>query len=239
VIEARLRRFKGKDAERRITLMRLFEEAGCRDGHLLTQPVTDADAPNVICSLPGSTDRVIVVGAHFDRVDAGDGVADNWSGASLLPSLYQSLSAKMRRHTFLFIGFSDEEEGFVGSRFYVERLNEDALKSIQAMINLDTLGLESMKIWASDSDPRLVALMNDVARSMQLPVDVMNIDGIGNSDGISFKKHDIPIITLHSVTLDNLHILHSREDRFSIINLGEYYNAYNLISGYLTALDQR
>ncbi|PYX03200.1 MAG: Zn-dependent exopeptidase M28, partial [Acidobacteria bacterium] len=34
--------------------------------------------PNVICVLPGSSDKVIIVGAHFDRVSEGDGVVDNW-----------------------------------------------------------------------------------------------------------------------------------------------------------------
>ena len=40
-----------------------------------------------------SPERVIVLTSHNDKVDVGDGVVDNWSGASLLPSLFQSLAA--------------------------------------------------------------------------------------------------------------------------------------------------
>jgi Zn-dependent M28 family amino/carboxypeptidase len=69
--------------------------------------------------LPGSSDQVIIVGAHFDRVPEGDGVVDNWSGASLLPSLYEAVKNEPRKHTYIFIGFTDEEQGEVGSRFYV------------------------------------------------------------------------------------------------------------------------
>ena len=238
-IKDRLHLYKGKDAKRRITLTRLFEEVGCKDNHLDLQQIRKADAPNVICTLPGSTDEVIVVGAHFDRVDKGDGVADNWSGASMLPSLYQSLSAIQRKHTFVFAGFSDEEEGYVGSRFYVAHLTEEQRMSIKAMVNLDTLGLESTRVWASNSDPDLVSLINEVALSMQLPIDVMNVDKYGNSDGISFQERDVPVITLHSITKENIKILHSDRDTFSEIRLDDYYDTYNLVSEFLSTLDQK
>jgi hypothetical protein len=59
--------------------------------------------------LPGETERIILVGAHTDHVEEGDGVVGNWSGASLLPSLLYSLSAKPGQHTFVFNGFTAEE----------------------------------------------------------------------------------------------------------------------------------
>ncbi len=238
-IEDRLRRYGDTDPERSKILRQMFEEAGCRDQRLRIQPVTGADAPNIICSLQGETGEVIIVGAHFDFVAEGEGVADNWSGAALLPSLYQSLSSTTRRHTFLFIGFSDEEEGYVGSHFYVEQLNKEELESIQAMINLDTLGLAPTKVWTSNSNPELVGLLNRVAVSMQLPLDRMDVDGIGDSDGNSFSKRDIPIITLHSVTLENLHILHSEDDTYNAIEMNQYYDTYKLVAAYLEILDQQ
>ena len=71
--------------------------------------------PSVICWPPGSSDKVIIVGVHFDRVSKGDGVVDNWSGASLLPSLYEAVKSEPRKHTYIFIGFTDEEVGEAGS----------------------------------------------------------------------------------------------------------------------------
>jgi len=238
VIEERLRRYEGKDAERRVTLTRLFEEVGCKDNHLEVQPVKNADAPNVICTLPGSTDKVIVVGAHFDRVDKGHGVVDNWSGASMLPSLYQSLNIKTPKHTYIFIGFSDEEEGYVGSGFYVDSLTDEELDSIQAMVNLDTLGLDTTKVWASNSDPFLVALVFNIASKMDLPVNIMNVDNYGDSDGSSFKKRDVRVLTMHSITVENIGILHSNKDTFSAIELDDYYDSYNLIAAFLAVLDE-
>jgi len=44
-------------------------------------------------------------------IEAGDGVVDNWTGASLLSSLYQGLADVPRRHTFRFVSFSHGEYG--------------------------------------------------------------------------------------------------------------------------------
>lgn len=237
VIEDRLGRAAGKDSAREAILKQMFEEAGCRGNHLEEQPVKHADAPNVICTLAGDSNDVIVVGAHFDHAEAGDGIADNWSGASLLPSLYQSLNSEPRRYSFVFIGFTEEENGFIGSDFYTKQLTEDQTAHIKAMINLDTLGLSPTEVWASDSDPALVEKLNTVASAMKLPLTGMNVDGVGDSDGRPFKKRKIPIITLHSVTLATLSILHTPADTLSAINLLDYYDSYNLIAGYLSVLD--
>ena len=113
-VEARLRKYTGDNKQREATLKQMFTEAGCDGQHISEQPVKGSKLPNVICLLPGSSDRVIIVGAHFDRVSAGDGVVDNWSGASLLPSLYEAVKTEPRKHTYIFIGFTDEERGEVG-----------------------------------------------------------------------------------------------------------------------------
>jgi hypothetical protein len=74
----------------------MFAEADCNDHHLSEQPVKGSKLPNLICLLPGSSGRVIIVGGHFDRVSEGDGVVDNWSGAPLLPSLYEAVKIEAR-----------------------------------------------------------------------------------------------------------------------------------------------
>jgi hypothetical protein len=237
VIEDRLLQYKGQDSFRATTLKKLFQEAGCNGERLKEQEVPHAAGPNVVCTLPGTGNNVIIVGAHFDHVSVGDGVVDNWSGASLLPSLFQSLSSMPRQHTYIFINFTEEEKGFVGSRFYADKLTKDEKARVRGMINLDTLGLGPTEIWVSNSDPDLVKKLFNTASAMKLPVKEMNVDGIGNSDGDSFKRHSIPIITLHSVTTDTLGILHTDKDKAAVINRNDYYDSYRLIAGYLAILD--
>ena len=237
VIENRLLQYKGPDSFRAATLKKLFQEAGCNGERLKEQEVPNAAAPNVVCTLPGTSNNVIIVGAHFDHVSVGDGVVDNWSGASLLPSLFQSLSSTPRQHTYIFINFTEEEKGFVGSRYYADTLTKDERARVRGMINLDTLGLGPTEIWISNSDPNLVKKLIGTASAMNLPVKEMNVDGIGNSDGDSFKRHSIPIITLHSVTTDTLGLLHTDKDIPAAIKRDHYYDSYRLIAAYLATLD--
>lgn len=57
VVEARLRKYAGDDKEREEALKRMFVEAGCDDQHLTEQVVKGSKLPNVICALPGNSER--------------------------------------------------------------------------------------------------------------------------------------------------------------------------------------
>ena len=103
LIAQRVKRYGGSDIKREAALKQMFGEAGCAE--ITEQPVKGLKEPNLICVMKGNSERSIIVGAHYDHVDRGSGVVDNWSGASLLPSLMQSLKNEQRRHTYIFIAF--------------------------------------------------------------------------------------------------------------------------------------
>jgi putative aminopeptidase FrvX len=237
VIQARLESFSKKNDEREAELKKLFLDSGCPADHLSERLVKKKLAPNVICILPGQTDGIILVGAHFDKVKAGEGVADNWSGASLLPSLLYSLNDKPHRHTFVFVGFTGEELGLVGSQFYANKLSVSDQARIVAMVNMDTLGLGTTQIWGTHADRLLQELLIATAHAMDLQIGIVNVDGVGSSDSESFAKYKIPRITIHSVTQETWPILHTDKDRLSAIKMNDYYGTYRLISAYLSYLD--
>jgi len=237
-IESRLREYGGTNFERGATLNRMFVDAGCGE-HLSEQRVRFSKPPNVICVLPGTSGRVIIVGAHFDRVPESAGVADNWSGAALLPSLYESLSFEPRRHTYVFIGFTDEETGLVGSRFYARNMTPEQVAATDAMINMDTLGLAPTEVWTSRSDERLILALVSAAKYMKLPLNGLNFERVGSTDSESFKARKIPRITIHSLTQksENDQILHTSKDKLSAMNLDYYHDTYRLMALYLVYLD--
>jgi hypothetical protein len=238
VIESRLREYGGGNRERGARLKRMFDDAGCGP-HLSEQSVRRSSPPNVVCVLPGTGERVIIVGAHFDRVPQGDGVADNWSGASLLPSLYESVKVEPRQHTFVFIGFTDEEKGLVGSGYYARRMKPDQVAATDAMVNLDVLGLTTTEVWASRADPRLTRALVHVAKALELPLHGLDFDQVGSTDSESFRLRKIPTITLHSLTQqsEDAGILHSRKDKFEVVNLEHHYDSYHMLAVYLVFLD--
>lgn len=238
-IEKHLKSFSD-DNDRRETLIRKwFADSGCHGANLSEQAVGGSLPPNVVCVLPGETQEAIVVGAHTDKVAAGDGVVDNWTGAVLLPALLYSISAQPRHHTFIFIGFSGEEKGLVGSRFYADHLRPEQRSHIEAMINFDSLGLGPSEVWGAHADKTLADDLRSVAAASKLPLTTMNPENGASTDSESFARFQIPRITLHSVTPLTWSILHSSRDRMGAIKIGDYYDSYRLIAEYLDYLDER
>ena len=237
VIEHRLERVRAKTSERRKVLEDLFREAGCTE--VTEQLVPGSKEPNVICAHDGGEPGVIMVGGHYDAESHGMGAVDDWSGASLLPSLYESIEKKARRHRFVFVGFSGEEAGLVGSGTYVKRLSKDARTLVRAMVNLECLGLTPPKVWAQRADKGLLDSYLRVANALQIPPVGVNVENVGDDDSHAFLNAKIPVITIHSVTQEALPILHSRRDQLQAINPEYYYTAYRVVATYLTYLDSR
>ncbi len=239
VIEGRLKSFSTKNGERAALIRKWFAESGCKDANLSEQALDSKLPPNVICVLPGETQEVILVGAHTDKVESfGDGVVDNWTGAALLPSLLYSLSAQPRHHTLIFIGFSGEERGLAGSRYYVDHLAQQQRARIEGMVNFDSLGLGPTEVWGANADKVLLDALASVAAASKLPASAMNVPDNATADSESFARYHIPRITLHSVTQSTWPILHSPRDNMSAIKMNDYYDSYKLIAEYLAYLDQ-
>ncbi|MGB2590766.1 MAG: M28 family peptidase [Candidatus Acidiferrum sp.] len=239
VVQQRLNEFGGDNARRKQTLKELLGEAGCDGKSLSEQEIPRSPLPNVICKLPGSSGRTIIVGAHYDRIGPGDSVVDNWSGASLLPSLYEALKAEPRTHTYLFIGFGDSVKELIGSKFYVHQLSEAQSLRIDAMVDMEGLGLAPTEVWVDQSNKKLAGELAFVAGVLKLPASWVDIDGVGYSDSGEFATGGIPTVAIHSLTQKawDEHILHTRKDRISDIHLDDYYQTYRLVAGYLAYLD--
>lgn len=235
-IKARLSEAKFYNEARAKKLKSMFAEAACpqlSDGRVKGHP-----EPNIICVLPGKSAKTIVVGAHFDHVPVGEGVVDNWSGASLLPTLLESVLPQERTHTIVFVGFSAEENGLVGSRAYVKDLTAEQRANVSAMVNLDTLGLSPTKVWESHANPGLVNAIIHLATAMKLPLTLLDVEKVGSTDSESFRAAKIPSIAIHSLTQETLPILHTHRDTMKAIKLDDYYQTYQLLAAYLMMLDQ-
>ncbi len=237
IVEERLRAYTTRNKERLPALRRIFEDAGCTGDALTEQRVKGVKAPNLICTFKGETDSIILIGAHFDLVEKGSGVADNWTGASLLPTLFQSLNNSKMKHTFVFVAFTGEELGLLGSKSFVKQMREDLTK-IKGMVNLDTLGLSDTKVWTTQADKKMLGLLGALAKAMNLPVAAVNVDNVGSSDSESFRVKNIPALTLHSLTQETLKILHTDKDTIEQIKMDEYYRSYRLIAAYMALLDR-
>ncbi len=118
----------------------------------------EVQATNIVGILLGSDpqlkDQVVVLGAHYDHLGEGGegslaprsgeihhGADDNASGVAGLLELARIFSSHETRprRTLVFIAFSGEEEGLLGSNYYVNHPIIPLTKTI-AMINMDMIG---------------------------------------------------------------------------------------------------
>lgn len=118
----------------------------------------EAPAANVIGILEGSDPKlkqeIIVIGAHYDHLGRGGqgslaaregeihhGADDNASGVAGLLELARTFAKdrKSVRRTMVFIAFGGEEEGLLGSSYYVRNPAMPLAQTV-AMINLDMIG---------------------------------------------------------------------------------------------------
>jgi hypothetical protein len=219
--------------QRAAQLRAWFRQAGCAGDSLLEQKVAGSDTPNIICRMRGRSDDVIVVGAHYDQPSSGERPIDNWKSAVLLPSFYQCLRPRRRRHTMFFVAFSDNGNELTGSEAFVSQFVAAEPGHVTAMINLDALGLSPTKVWSAHSDKDLLHDLVTMVYVMKLPASQIDIAAAGKTDSEPFRSLDIPQITIHSMTQANL-----AEGAVTAFRPGNYYDSYRLICGYLAYLDQ-
>jgi len=94
---------------------------------------------NIIAEKPGTGDGMIVLGAHYDSVETGDGADDNASGVALLLAAAEKFEKTDTPQTLRFVFFGAEEAGFFGSSAHVEGMSEEELESTVCMMNFDSL----------------------------------------------------------------------------------------------------
>lgn len=179
---------------------------------------------NVVAEKKGtfSTEKVIVLGAHYDTVLGSPGADDNASGVAVLLEVAKNIQSMTLGTTVKFIAFGLEEYGYAGSTHYAEKAKKNGEKII-GMISLEMVGFTSPR---QNYPPRLMSmdypnvgnfigiignessrvLFEKVRQSFrthipQLPVESLlvpgkgeGIEGVRLSDHSSFWDQDFPAL---------------------------------------------
>ena len=174
---------------------------------------------NVVGVLEGAgptADETIVVGAHYDHLGHGgmasgslaffskdihNGADDNASGTALMIELARrvaKLEAPLPRRV-VFIAFSGEEKGLLGSAHYVKRALFPLDKTVM-MINFDMVGRLNEKneltVVGTGSADGIEALVDAVGSETGFKIKKVKgmSDGFGGSDHESFYLKNVPIL---------------------------------------------
>lgn len=237
----------------------------------------NAAAFNVVGILEGSDPELkkeaIVIGAHYDHLGRGGagslaqrqgdvhhGADDNASGVAGVLELARifSSSPKRPRRTLVFIAFSGEEEGLLGSNFYVNNpvwpLNQTV-----AMINMDMIGrMKDNRLMiggvgtSSEWRDWIQASQNHLSAPQPTGVDkgkggarpggpaqpftlTLNEDGYGPSDHSSFYAKQIPVLFFFTGTHDDYH---KPTDTAEKINYRDEARILSFIKSLIRSIDE-
>jgi hypothetical protein len=169
-------------------------------------------ARNVMGYLDNNAEHTVVIGAHFDHLGYGEdgnsmirsgepsihnGADDNASGTSAMIELaFLMKQNKIKNHNYLFIGFSAEELGLNGSKYFVENPTIP-LNQINYMINMDMVGRlndssKTITIGGYGTSPSWKTMIDGVKnKNFFIRIDS---SGTGPSDHTSFYRKDIPVL---------------------------------------------
>ena len=138
-------------------------------------------------------DEVVIVGAHLDSWDLGQGATDNGTGTIVVLETARALvkSGIQPKRTIRFISFTGEEGGLHGSKAYVEQ-HKDELARISACIVHDTGTGKVIGIGAKHRPALKPLLEKELATLTELGVNQFQGNFITGSDHASFDKAGVP-----------------------------------------------
>lgn len=117
--------------------------------------VEQVTTENLLADTPsGRTDRTVVVGGHLDSVGEGPGINDNGSGtAAMLETALQMAELEIEpENRVRFAFWSGEEDGLLGSDYYVSQLSSRQLKGTALNLNFDMVGSPNAVNFVYDGD---------------------------------------------------------------------------------------
>jgi aminopeptidase YwaD len=163
----------------------------------------------LIADLPGRGRDWVVVSAHIDGHPHGESAIDNATGVAVALALARLLAPHVSGcpRGLRICLFSAEEWGLVGSRLWLDRMDEAARRSMVININLDSVGGASGLTALTSGFERLDAWVKDTAASASeasghstsacagLPI-ATHLPLMANSDHANFAAHGIPAVRL-------------------------------------------
>jgi aminopeptidase YwaD len=201
----------------------------------VSQEEVEADAYNVVGYIDNGQPTTVVIGAHYDHLGWGgegsrapgvhaihNGADDNASGTAALIALAEYLGKKedLTGHNYLFLAFSAEERGLLGSKYFVANPTFN-IDQTAYMINMDMVGRlrdGALQIGGTGT----AAQWNKVIENTQCEELSFKLDpsGIGPSDHSSFYTNGIPVLHFFTGSHDDYHKPEDDADKINYMGIG-------------------
>ncbi len=175
---------------------------------------------NVVGYIDNGAATTVVIGAHYDHLGWGHdgnslytgpeaihhGADDNASGTAAVIELARLLkNSKDKNNNYLFLNFSGEELGLIGSNYFVNHATIDTAK-INYMINMDMVGRyrpdKGMDVEGLGTSPSFAFIKTFAYDTLKLKY---SDKGTGPTDHTSFYYANIPVLNFFTGTHEDYH----------------------------------
>jgi Zn-dependent M28 family amino/carboxypeptidase len=194
---------------------------------------------NVLGYIDNKAAKTVVIGAHYDHLGFGaegslyrgekaihNGADDNASGVAVLLNLAGKLKKTNTNNNYLFISFSGEEMGLIGSNYFVKNATI-SVDSINYMINMDMIGRlkkdSALAVYGVGTSPIFKQTLTAHNDNFKL---ISKESGIGPSDHTSFYLSDIPVLHFFTGQHEDYHKPSDDSDKLN-------YTGMETISNYI------
>ncbi|WP_336066852.1 M28 family peptidase [Mesoflavibacter sp. CH_XMU1404-2] len=195
---------------------------------------------NVVGFIDNQAEHTVIIGAHYDHLGYGaegslyrgdtkeihNGADDNASGVGVLLDLAKKLKDTNKGNNYLFITFSGEEMGLLGSNYYAKNPTVSNDKA-NYMINMDMVGRlkadSTLAVYGVGTSPIFKQTLKAHNQKFKL---VQNESGVGPSDHTSFYNVDVPVLHFFTGQHEDYH---KPSDDFDKLN----YDGMSTISNYI------
>ncbi len=216
-----------------------------------TDPHTDAQfvsgdgtitGTNVIGYIDNKADKTVIIGAHYDHLGMGgegslyaegeaihNGADDNASGVGVMLQLADKLKDSITGSNYVFIAFSGEEMGLLGSNYFCKNPTID-FDMANYMINMDMVGRlrddKTLSVTGTGTAPIWNQVLNSANPGFKL---VLGESGMGPSDHTSFYLQDIPVLHFFTGQHEDYHKPSDDSEKLN-------YEGMEMISDYIIAV---
>ncbi len=208
---------------------------------------------NIVGYINNNAAQTVIIGAHYDHLGYGEdgssrmtenvkaihnGADDNASGVGAMLALATKLkqSPSLKKYNYLFIAFSAEELGLLGSKAFVKEKDFDRKKAAY-MINMDMVGRLSpdrkLTVGGVGTSPVWPSIIGSVGNNFKI---VKDSSGIGPSDHTSFYNDSIPVLFFFTGTHTDYH---KPSDDATKINYPGTKDIVNYVFGIVAAMEKQ
>jgi len=216
------------------TALELIKKQGKTCTVTLSQSPYVATSQNVILDIPGESEEMIVLSAHYDSTALSVGAYDNMSGCIALLYIAEHFAGRKNRFSIRLLWCGGEELGLLGSLEYC-KAHKDELKNAVLNINLDMLGPIIGDFAAfSCADEKMEQDLGSFLGRHRYRGDINH--KIRFSDSNSFVYFGVPAVSFARYAPNTLTQTHTRYDRAEVISADVLLKDMRIITAFVEDL---